>query len=257
MAWVAAGPGAVRGSLAARRTAALLASAQPGDARAGRLREAPTTSALAAAAPREVAIAPGFPPSLGTSAWPAADVLGTLRELAPGALLRLEWWLEPDAPALEPAVLAALAAAAPLCVHLMLAAGGADLAAAGPPAEALLGAGIPVAADLLLARGIHDTPGCLRAACLGLLRLGVRPYRLMSGAWLAPGERIGREDALRLARGLRGWVSGLAVPQLVEEERDGRQVLVVPPHVTSLSADGVEVVNYEGRRLRYLNPSVP
>jgi hypothetical protein len=221
------------------------------------LGEAPTTPALAAAAPREVAIAPGPAHARGASAWPAADVLGTLRELAPGALLRLEWWLEPDAPALEPAVLAALAAAAPLCVHLMLAAGGADLAAAGPPAEALLGAGIPVAADLLLARGIHDTPGSLRAACLGLLRLGVRPYRLISGAWLAPGERIRREEAFGLARGLRGWVSGLAVPQMVEEERDGRQVLLVPPHVVGVDPDGVDVVNYERRRLRYLNPPLP
>jgi L-lysine 2,3-aminomutase len=55
-------------------------------------------------------------------------------------------------------------------------------------------------------------------------------------------------------RSLRGWISGLAVPQLVREDRRGRREVIVPQYIESLEPHRVTVRNYSGERHEYLNP---
>jgi lysine 2,3-aminomutase len=209
--------------------------------------------------PGIVWLAAGLPAQPGGYAGdtlpPLADRLADLRALAPQAVLRLELWLEtPGAPLLAPALLEALVAAQPLFVHAVLTRAGGLPAEAGPLFQRLAEAGVPAAAELVLQPGEIDGPEPVRALCLELLRHGVRPYFLVDGAWQNPDRRVPRARAQEIVRSLRGWISGLAVPQLVEEGRDGRRVPAIPPSVERLDAEGVEVVNYEGRRLRYANP---
>jgi lysine 2,3-aminomutase len=239
--WLAAGLPAQSGGLAAQRSAALFPAAPGGPPSAG--------EALAGA--REVTLLP----SAGGNLPPLEDRLPGLRARATQPILRLELWLEaPCAPLLSPALLGALVAAQPLFVHAVLTRAAGLPAGAGPLFRRLAEAGVPSAAEIVLRRGEIDGSGAVRALCLALLRHGVRPYFLVDGAWLDPARRVPRAGALEIVRALRGWISGLAVPQWVEEGRDGRRVPVIPPYVERLDGEGVEVVNYEGRRLRYANP---
>ncbi|HEX7929093.1 MAG TPA: hypothetical protein VF678_15970, partial [bacterium] len=144
--------------------------------------------------------------------------------------------------------------AQPLFVHAMITAPE-QIAGAWPGrAQALLNAGGPVAAALILRAGGIAHVETVRALCLDLLKCGVRPYVMIDGAWLRPEERVPRETCVALVQGLRGWISGLAVPQLVEESVRGVRAPVIPPYVKQLDQAGVEVENFEGRRLRYTNP---
>ena len=80
----------------------------------------------------------------------------------------------------------------------------------------LAGAGVPLANQTVLLRGVNDDAGTLVALCGGLLRLRVRPYYLHqldpvhgTGHFRVPIER-----GLELVAALRAKVSGLAVPHV-------------------------------------------
>jgi L-lysine 2,3-aminomutase len=232
LVWLAAGL-PTHNAIAAQRNAALFAA--PGDA----------TPSLVSA--REVTLLPGIGPV------PAlATLLPVLRAIAPDTVLRLEWW--PDAPLFSDAERRALVAAQPLFVHLVIDQPGAIPEDAATQLRALADAGVPTAATLLLRRGGLDALEPVRDLCLALQRLAVRPYYLVDGAWLGSEQRVPRDAALTIVHGLRGWISGVAVPQLVEETLEGWREPIIPPYVERLDESGVEVVNFEGRRLRYPNP---
>jgi L-lysine 2,3-aminomutase len=111
-----------------------------------------------------------------------------------------------------------------------------------------------MAAEVLLRRSGATSVAALRSLCLKLVEWRVRPYVMVAADWLPVEERSGTEDALERARGLRGWISGLAVPQVVQEGSDGMRIVHIPRYVTALDDAGAEMVNYEGRLLRYPNP---
>ena len=240
VALLAGGPAARPGSLPDLRRRALFDPARPGFAAAG---------LAAAAGCREATLLPAAP---GTA--DSAALIAALRAAAPRAVLRLEWWARGTAlPEPADALLAALAAAQPLFVQVVV--NHPDeldppLAAA---LERLARAGVPLAAEVHLLPGRNDDAATLRRLCLALLRQGVRPYVLVDGFWQE--RRVPRADALERVRALRGWISGLAVPQLVEELPDGRRTPVIPAYVTRLDAAGADLVNYQGRPHYYPNPT--
>jgi lysine 2,3-aminomutase len=122
----------------------------------------------------------------------------------------------------------------------------------------LAGAGVPLANQTVLLRGVNDDPKILAALCDGLLRLRVRPYYLHqldpvrgTGHFRVPIER-----GLELVTALRQRVSGLAVPHYILDLPGGKgKVALTPERVVSLgpiavvrTAEGgtVEVPNREG-----------
>jgi lysine 2,3-aminomutase len=184
-----------------------------------------------------------------------AETLRALRARHPEAVLRLELWACGGIPALLPApVVRALRAARPVFVHVWIEAE-AELT---PGLRALVAccvdAGLPVAAELPVRRGAAAAVPALRQLCLALLELRARPYVLVDPAWLPPAERLAPAESEALVRGLRGWISGLAVPQLVEESPAGARVPRIPGYVAALDAAGAEIVSYSGSRHRYPNP---
>jgi lysine 2,3-aminomutase len=182
----------------------------------------------------------------------------------PECVLRIELWCDAGVP-VEPApdVLARLRALRPLFVQPWLERE-ADLTSAVQISWArFLDAGIPMGAEVLLRRaksgggGTNDetnTVSTLRSLCLKLVEWRVRPQMLVDGAWLAADERVPIDSALDYVRGLRGWISGLAVPQLVEESPSGVRTVRIPPYVVGLDESGADLVSYAGRRHRYPNP---
>lgn len=137
-----------------------------------------------------------------------------------------------------------------LQVHLLFAAPHLPRGLA-PALRLLADAGIPLAAEIFLERGVTDSPQALREFLPQLLRHRVRPYYLIDGAWLPPERRVRGASALKLVQGLRGWISGLAVPQLVREGLDGVRTPLVPSHLLELDEHGATVVDYRGERRRY------
>lgn len=84
-------------------------------------------------------------------------------------------------------------------------------------------AGLPVLNQAVLLRGVNDDLETLEALFRGLVQCGVKPYYLFQGD-LASGTahfRVPIERGLELVRGLRGRLSGVAIPTYAVDLPDG------------------------------------
>lgn len=137
-------------------------------------------------------------------------------------------------------------------------------------------AGLPLGGEILLVKGVNDSIPVLRELCLALSRAGVRPYAMLDSAFLDTipvdtgrvetvlgdsGRALPRQPAPSqgeaLVRGLRGHISGVAVPQWVREGINGFREVVVPPYVEQLDGLGAAVRGFQGGRHRYPDPPLP
>jgi lysine 2,3-aminomutase len=118
-----------------------------------------------------------------------------------------------------------------------------ELTAEASAACALLAeAGVPLANQTVLLKGVNDDPATLTALCDGLLRRRVRPYYLHqldpvrgTGHFRVPIER-----GLALVAALRRSVSGLAVPHYIVDLPGGRgKAALTPECLVSLGATAV------------------
>ncbi|MEO0140798.1 MAG: KamA family radical SAM protein [candidate division WOR-3 bacterium] len=120
----------------------------------------------------------------------------------------------------------------------------------------LLRAGVPVNNQSVLLAGVNDSVKVMRELVTGLLRIKVRPYYLyhcdpVQGAMHF---RTSLEKGLEIMEGLRGHVSGLAVPTYVVDAPGGAgKIPVMPNYMVSWAEDGVVLRNYEGILVKY-NP---
>jgi len=123
--------------------------------------------------------------------------------------------------------------------------------------ERLVDAGVPVGNQTVLLRGVNSSVRSLRALMRGLLRARVRPYYLFQGDTVLGTDHLRTpvEEAMRLYEGLRGWINGMAVPQLVlDAPGGGGKVPIFPSYIEELGADTVVVRTYRGRRIAYPQP---
>jgi len=193
---------------------------------------------------------------------PADDLgntLAKLRQAQPQAVIRLHVDLGVGL-ARQPAVaeMNAWRALAPLFVHLGVHHPAMLTGAAMEWLRALQQGGVPTAAWVMLASGVNDQPESLKTLVLDLLRQGLRPTHALAGHWGGEfGTGVSEAQALALVRGLRGPVSGLAVPQLLWEEGNGQHRLVVPAFITAMDADGVTLTNYQGKDWFYPQEALP
>jgi len=119
--------------------------------------------------------------------------------------------------------------------------------------ERMVDAGIPVGNQTVLLRGINSSVRSLRALMRGLLRARVRPYYLFQGDTVIGTDHLRTpvEAAQELWRGLRGWMNGMAVPQLVlDAPGGGGKVPIAPSYIDELGPDEVIVTTYRGERIR-------
>ena len=73
---------------------------------------------------------------------------------------------------------------------------------------------------------------------------------------MAGGEhfRTTVQKGLEILQALRGWTSGLAVPQFVIDSSGGGKVPLLPEYLESITDDEVAFRNYEGKRFVYKQP---
>jgi lysine 2,3-aminomutase len=123
--------------------------------------------------------------------------------------------------------------------------------------ERLVDAGIPVGNQTVLLRGVNSSVRSLRALMRALVRTRVRPYYLFQGDTVIGTDHLRTpvEAAQELYRGLRGWMSGMAVPMLVLDAPGGfGKVPIVPDYIDSIGRDEVVVRSYRGERVSYPQP---
>jgi lysine 2,3-aminomutase len=117
----------------------------------------------------------------------------------------------------------------------------------------LLGAGVPVANQAVLLRGVNDDPDTLEALFRGLLRAGVKPYYLFQGD-LASGTshfRVPLERGIELMRILRGRLSGLALPQYAVDLPGGAGKVPVEASLVRTEQDAYVLRAADGTEHRY------
>jgi lysine 2,3-aminomutase len=120
--------------------------------------------------------------------------------------------------------------------------------------RALVNAGMPVSNHAVLLKGINDSLPTMRELVRGLLRIKVRPYYLFhcDPVTGAGHFRTSIWKGVEIIEGLRGHVSGLAVPTYVVDGLHGAgKIPLSPNYLVSASEDAVVLRNYEGMMFRY------
>lgn len=118
----------------------------------------------------------------------------------------------------------------------------------------LIDAGIPLGNQSVLLKNVNDKLGVIKELNQKLLSIGVRPYYLYQPD-LVKGTAHFRgpvKNGLRVIRELRGFTSGMAVPQFVIDSPGGGGKIPLLPKYTSLKKDGsVKMKNYQNKEFNY------
>lgn len=120
----------------------------------------------------------------------------------------------------------------------------------------LADAGIPLGSQTVLLKGINDDVQTLRSLFLGLMQMRVRPYYLYQCDPIVGSDhfRTSVDKGLDIIRGLRGHISGYAVPTYVIDAPGGGGKIPLLPDYNLGQEDGCVVLrNYENRLFRYPN----
>jgi lysine 2,3-aminomutase len=123
--------------------------------------------------------------------------------------------------------------------------------------ELLVDHGIPVGNQTVLLRGVNSSVRCLRALFRRLLTMRVKPYYLFQGDTVLGTDHLRTrvETAIELYDGLRGWVSGMAIPHLViDAPGGGGKIPIGPEYLLELGQESVLLRNYRGERIEYPQP---
>ncbi len=124
----------------------------------------------------------------------------------------------------------------------------------------LADAGIPLGAQIVLAKGVNDDVETMKKLCHRLLQMRVRPYYLYQCDPISGSAhfRTTVEKGLEIIEGLRGHTTGYAVPTFVIDAPGGGGKIPLQPNY-NLGRDGDDVVlrNFEGRTFRYPDPVAP
>src|SRR3954454_6960985 len=121
-------------------------------------------------------------------------------------------------------------------------------------------AGISLGCQTVLLKGVNDDPKVMMKLMHELLKARVRPYYIYMADQVAGGEhfRTTVQKGLEIIQALRGWTSGLAVPQFViDAPGGGGKVPLLPEYVEEINDDEVIFRNYEGKRYVYKQPIMP
>ena len=118
--------------------------------------------------------------------------------------------------------------------------------------DRITSSGTPIQNQMVLLRGINDSVNTVARLNKRLLRMRVKPYYILQ-ADLAEGVghfRTSIDTGLQLIQGLRGHVSGLAVPQyVVDLPYGGGKVALVPESRVRETPEHIVFRNYQGREI--------
>jgi lysine 2,3-aminomutase len=124
--------------------------------------------------------------------------------------------------------------------------------------DRLLRAGVPVNNQTVLLKGINDTVETQLKLSHALLKAKVRPYYLFQCDEVQGTEHLRTtvETGIKIIKGMRGFTSGLAIPNFVIDlVNGGGKVPLQPNYVLSMTKDELLLKNYLGKVYRYRNPN--
>lgn len=123
--------------------------------------------------------------------------------------------------------------------------------------DRLADAGIPVGNQSVLLKGVNDCVHIMRKLVKGLIAIRVRPYYLYQ-CDLSKGIehfRTSISKGIEIIEGLRGHISGFAVPTfVVDAPGGGGKIPVMPNYVVSQAPGKVILRNFEGVITTYSEP---
>ncbi|MDQ6635165.1 MAG: KamA family radical SAM protein, partial [Gemmatimonadota bacterium] len=99
-------------------------------------------------------------------------------------------------------------------------------------------AGVSLGCQTVLLKGVNDDPKVMMKLMHELLKARVRPYYIYMADQVAGGEhfRTTVQKGLEIIQALRGWTSGLAVPQFViDAPGGGGKVPLLPEYVEEIT----------------------
>jgi len=121
----------------------------------------------------------------------------------------------------------------------------------------LADAGIPLGAQIVLTRGVNDDVETMRRLVLGLLKIRVRPYYIYQCDPISGSSHLRTpiEKGLEIVAGLRGYITGYAVPTfVVDAPGGGGKIPLFPDTLIGRDGDYALFRNYEGKEFRYYDP---
>lgn len=129
----------------------------------------------------------------------------------------------------------------------------------GTACTLLADAGIPLGNQTVLLRGVNDSVETMRRLMTGLLALRVKPYYLhqMDLVQGTAHFRTSVRSGLEIVRGLRGHISGLAVPHYVIDLPGGKGKVAVLPDDFEIRGTTLLLRTYTGEQVEYQDITTP
>lgn len=124
--------------------------------------------------------------------------------------------------------------------------------------EKLANAGIPLGNQSVLLRGVNDCVNVMKKLVKRLIQLRVRPYYIYQCDLTKGIEhfRTPVSKGIEIIEGLRGHISGIAVPTfVVDAPGGGGKIPVMPNYVISQAPGKTILRNYEGLITTYHGPT--
>jgi lysine 2,3-aminomutase len=123
--------------------------------------------------------------------------------------------------------------------------------------ERLADVGIPLGSQTVLLKGVNDDTKTVMSLYHKLLAARVRPYYLYQCDPILGSAhfRTNVEKGIEIIQGLRGWTSGMAVPQyVIDAPGGGGKVPFLPEYFQGFENGFVVMKNYRGEVYRYPEP---
>lgn len=117
----------------------------------------------------------------------------------------------------------------------------------------LANAGIPLGSQTVLLRGVNDRIDTMRKLCTGLMRNRVRPYYIYQCDLISGSKhlRTSVNQGVEIIEGLRGHISGYAVPQYIIDAPGGGGKIPINPQYSQEVNDLVRLKNFKGQTFYY------
>ena len=118
----------------------------------------------------------------------------------------------------------------------------------------LANAGIPLGSQTVLLKGINDNVPTMRELMMGLLSFRVRPYYLYQCDPIRGSKhfRTPVQTGLDIIQGLRGFISGYAIPHyVIDAPGGGGKIPLLPEYKRGYSGNNLLLRNYAGNIYQY------
>ncbi len=122
--------------------------------------------------------------------------------------------------------------------------------------DLLTRAGIPLGNQSVLLKGVNDDHHVMKTLCHELVKIRVRPYYIYhcQGTLGIAHLRTSVEAGIEILENLRGYTSGLCVPDYIITPSGLGKTPLAPSYQTSAGEGWVWLRNWEGRAYKYDNP---